>query len=627
MPGGKFPKPAVAAAALILFSTVSLMADESMDYLLKAYRKEADLSKITKKDSAGIVDVFTRDDLEKMQARTLLDVLKTIPLLNLTRTPNNIYLFNKPTVSYLPLSAIRLYINDHDMSSSSFGSAMLIWDDVPIEYIDHIEIYKGTSSIEFGNEPGIIVIKLYTKRPEREDGGKLRLLAGDRGSKEGDLYYGHTTSAGLSLFAYADKENLHRITYRNAGYEYPSDKEGSNLYANVLYDGWRLEGGSYHKKNDDFLGRYPYRSEGGDLKATHSYLHLTKTTPRGLKLQVAYDSLFYDRTYLGEEIAAGNAGPVSDYKIRFDDRIFTLSLEQRWHTGRNTLLAGGFYKRKSFDAEGTFDDVSSRYGAGLNLFSAYLENRYDLDGKKSFVASLKGDFYDYDHGIENAGEWIGRLGYLQSFDRLKAKLFFVRSYMPIPFYKLYSDEGIPFRTNADLKSPVLYLAIGEISCYSGPHTFDLRLGVNRVKNRIVYSPAQGYVNNNASGNYQRLTLEYTYRYDRFNRLLLSFFTGKNDKGIDDSPRWGAIFRWWHSLGGFDLYNEINYKTSYRYAGQSIPESVEYTAALKYHVTSDLSVGVRGENIFGTGYQQAYAGFPYPIDVIDKKVWLNLEYLF
>jgi iron complex outermembrane receptor protein len=53
------------------------------------------------------------------------------------------------------------------MSSSSFGSAFMVWGEMPIEYIDHIEVYKGSSSVEFGNEVASTIIKLYTKKAQR----------------------------------------------------------------------------------------------------------------------------------------------------------------------------------------------------------------------------------------------------------------------------------------------------------------------------------------------------------------------------------------------------------------------------------------------------------------------------
>lgn len=63
----------------LLFSILitNLFSDENIEMLLKQYRSESELSKITEKESAGLANIFTRDDLEKMQAHTLLDVLKT----------------------------------------------------------------------------------------------------------------------------------------------------------------------------------------------------------------------------------------------------------------------------------------------------------------------------------------------------------------------------------------------------------------------------------------------------------------------------------------------------------------------------------------------------------------------
>jgi len=63
----------------LLFSILitNLFSDENIEMLPKQYRSESELSKVTEKESAGLVNIFTRDDLEKMQAHTLLDVHKT----------------------------------------------------------------------------------------------------------------------------------------------------------------------------------------------------------------------------------------------------------------------------------------------------------------------------------------------------------------------------------------------------------------------------------------------------------------------------------------------------------------------------------------------------------------------
>jgi len=47
-----------------------LFGSEDINALLQEYRSNAELSKITKIESAGFVDIYTREDLGQMQAHT-----------------------------------------------------------------------------------------------------------------------------------------------------------------------------------------------------------------------------------------------------------------------------------------------------------------------------------------------------------------------------------------------------------------------------------------------------------------------------------------------------------------------------------------------------------------------------
>ena len=78
---------------------------------------------------------------------------------------------------------------------------------------------------------------------------------------------------------------------------------------------------------------------------------------------------------------------------------------------------------------------------------------------------------------------------------------------------------------------------------------------------------------------------------------------------------------------FDLYNELVYKSPYKSFGIEIKDSYDWTSAIKYHFSKDLSIGVRGENILKKGLKQAYRGISYPIALVEQKFWLNIEYLF
>ncbi|BAF69421.1 TonB-dependent receptor plug domain-containing protein [Nitratiruptor sp. SB155-2] len=615
---------------MLIMLTLYSFASENIEKLLQEYRKESELSKVTKKESAGLIDIFTRDDLEKMQVRTLLDVLKIVRLLHLTRTPNNVHLFSFPSAGYLPLSAIRLYINDHDMTSSSFGSALLIWGDMPIEYIDHIEFYRGSSSIEFGNETGLFIIKLYTKRPEREEGGKVRLLLDNKNSYETDLYYAHTTDTKLSWFAYVNSENINHKDYFHLNHRISSDKDGYNMYTNIFYNDYRIEIGNYKKKSDSFLGHSRnYTPDGGGLEAQHQYIHITTSNKYDYKFQVAYDNLYYDRTYIDPSgVPAGNLGLVTYYKTHFKDDIFSLVAERFFEYGKNSILLGGFYKYKKFTMDGRFDTTTTSYGNGLKLFSLYCEDRYKIDEYKTVVASFKQDFYRYDKVVPNRNRSVVRIGYLQNFNNGKFKIFLIDTYQPIDFYKLYSPNKIPFKANSKLKPPEIFALASSLQYkLDDQHSFRFQLGFNKAKNPILYTPS-GY--QNYSGNVIRKTtfsIEYDYHQDLFNRYKLAIFRGYNNQNIEYSPKYGAFFQAFNTYGKLDLYNELIYKSSYEYAGIKVDASIDYTAAIKYHITKDLSLGIRGENIFGRGFKQAYRNFPYAIPVTDRKFWINVEYLF
>ena len=623
---------------LSLSTASALQADISIDQLLENYRIESDLSKITRRDSAGVITLYTREDLEQMQARSLLDILKTVPMLGVTRSSNNLTLLYQPTIAHMSPSSIRLYINDHDMTSTSFGSAMLIWGDMPVEMIDHIEIYKGASSIEFGNEPGILIIRLYTKTAERDEGGKIKGWWGDRGSLEGSFYLAHTTKKNLKIFAYADNFDIKYKKYHDKYGTIKEDGNGGLLYGDIQYNNWRIETGRYRKDQDNFLGFFYNRD--GNLDATHTYVHASRKIPEDYNIQISYDNIDYERTYEGGvPMILGEAHiKVNRYQTRFIDDIFNLSAEKIFKRGSNRIMIGAFYKYKSFKQRGHFKELDdtllkSRYHSGLNLYSVYMEDRYDFSTQNALIASLKGDFYRYTGKVEDDFQWIGRAGYMQRWSKWYFKMFLTHTYLTPPFYKLYCDKNFPYRTNPQLKAPQIDMLESTIDYRYDIHTFRLVWGWQRSKDEIIYSHAPGpaYVNDGSSRYTAVTSFEYEGRLSLNHRLYASVFTGSNSEG-DQSPEWGSIMRFYDRFGDIDLYNEVIWRSDYDYnitpaSKKHIKRSFNYTVALTWHVNEDVSVAFKGENVFKSGYKQAYHRYQQTFPVNERKFWINLEYLF
>ena len=612
----------------LLCGATLAFSSESMDDLLRAFKSESELSKITKSESAGFLDIYTREELEKMQVRTLMDVLKLFTIPNITRTSNNISQFTKPTFPVMPPFAIRLYVNDHDMTSTSFGSALMLWSDMPVEYIDHIEVYKSASSVEFGNEPGSVIIKLYTKKPEREEGGKARLTADQRGSAEADLYYAHTTRDGLSYFFFANADNVNRKTYKNLNHELDSDNHAQSFYANIFKEGWRLEGGSYRKVKDTFLGLgRAYTPNDGEIENRHNYFQLEKKYDNGLNIRAGYDHLdSYEKESDNSGIAAGAAGYVTDYALQLHDKIASLIAEKSFTHTNGKLLVGGFYKFKGLEAEGAFDSQSTSFSNALHLYSLYMEESYSFNPTTTFIGSFKGDYYRYEKRIEAKKEHILRAGLIKNYGPVQIKAFYTKTYYAVPFLYLYGPDNIPYKVNPELKFPEPTLTSLGVRYKKGRHTVDARMSLITVKNKVLHK-RDGTLYNNPKGWYHQYELKYSYNFDARNSLKMDLYMGENASGLTMSPKYGGHIQLFNSFGKIDLYNQIGYRSNCDFYGVDIDPTYDYTASVKYHATKDLSIGFRGENIFGTGYRQSYARLPYSMPIFDRKFWLNLEYLF
>jgi iron complex outermembrane receptor protein len=625
----------------LLLILSSVLQAENLSSLLKNYKTDSDLSKFTKHDSAGLLEVYTRQDLEKMQAHNLHDILQTIPGVYLLRGSNNLTLLTTPSTSRMPLTYARLYVNDHDMSSSSFGSAFMIWGNMPIEYIDHIEIYKATSSLEFGNENAAFIIRLYTKNAKRDSGSKVRLLVDDKGSYDTNIYTASELENDISYFAYANmadtKRKKYHNTYNTQIYTYDSDSNIYNLYGSLQYKKSHLEVGANKKEDNSFIGMGIHKTpDSGELNAHHYYIHFTQEFKNELKLQLSYDNLSYTRNYEDpNSIRIANAPLINSYNISFNDDIYSFTLEKHLHYKQNKLMLGAFYKYKGFDGEGNYHDTNygyahqNHFSNALNLYSVYTEDDYDISNTLRIIASLKGDFFRYSKDVKTQNELVARAGIIKQADHLQLKAFYTRGYVPLAFYQIYNPENIPYRANPQLDAPKTNIYTFTMKYKNTGYETSFEVAHMRSSDNLVYdyTTTNGWKNSSQTATKTLYQLNYSYFFNLQNKITLNLTYGDNSRNTDASSPFACLIRSYNTYKKLDFYNEFYYKNSYSYSSYNINASLDWTAAVKYHYSKDISFGLRGENILDQGYKQIYSGVSQKIPVRDQKIWLNMEYLF
>jgi vitamin B12 transporter len=138
---------------LISLLTPFAHANSDLDNLLNIYATKSDLSKKTKKENSGNLILFTRKDLEIMQAKTLVDVLKSNPFIRYRVSRYNVPdPLNNGESSPVNSNNIRIFIDEQEMTSASYGSGFPLIGDIDLGFVDHIEIYSFAPSFEYTTE-------------------------------------------------------------------------------------------------------------------------------------------------------------------------------------------------------------------------------------------------------------------------------------------------------------------------------------------------------------------------------------------------------------------------------------------------------------------------------------------
>jgi hypothetical protein len=81
-----------------------------------------------------------------------------MPLTNLNRNKFGMYSLTLPGTKADVSGFFRFFINDHEISSLQTQSASLSWGDLPLDFVDYIELYNG-AFFWSKSRPNIVLVK------------------------------------------------------------------------------------------------------------------------------------------------------------------------------------------------------------------------------------------------------------------------------------------------------------------------------------------------------------------------------------------------------------------------------------------------------------------------------------
>jgi vitamin B12 transporter len=361
--------------------TIGLFTDEQAEVATSPIPRP--ISKI-----AENVTVITAEEILRLNAHTLAELLQTVPGIQLEftgRPPGTVGFFNiqgaiNSTVLVL-IDGIRQ--NDFDQDVAWPGL-------IPVQQIERVEIIKGAASGSWGSALGG-VINVVTKGPNPEGPftGMLSSSIGNRltsdsraelsGTKNSFGYYltgGHLRSDGVAPNTAGHSDNF----YGKVSYDLSS---GGN--ATLGLSGTTKEGGL----GEGVIPERFFLSQDGDESHGHGFIRLQQPLRDQLNLEVlGYASEL--QGHLANRIQLEPGPLLQANRYSHHEATRGVNANVSWGDSRNNVVAGGEY----LHGHGRLKDVLSVnppfYDRTWDSFAGYLNGTYSM-GKLAVLPGIRFD--------------------------------------------------------------------------------------------------------------------------------------------------------------------------------------------------------------------------------------------
>jgi len=493
---------------LLCLLTLGVMGKEALlDDLLSEYAESEALYNKTKKDSSGFLVVYSREDLERMQAYRLKDVLKTVRLYTLEVGHIGVETLTQGGAGIHSVAPIKLYIDDHELSVAMGASPLMLYGNMDLYFINHIEIYQGGSSIAFGNEPGSMVIRLYTKDPQRENSMSAQVSIDSLGgaSLRGvDAF----SDNGYDYLLYANAAKNSYETYDLNGYELSRDGTQYQAYFKVSQlDNFDIQANVFSKKSDIFKG-FGSAPTGGKYDQMQGYISANKYFDDHWKFSLSItseDFKFDNQDDVGIPLADGSLS--SDLFIEVRTDIYKALVEKKIISGKSDLLLGAQFEQKHFNLREYKSNGSDHPVVTgpdhLDIYMVYAEELYNINQNNLIALSAKLDHYSNNFS-KSSNEYAARIGYIAVLNQAwTTKLFAVKRYQYPNF--MQSSFAPNYNPNPDLESSSIGMLAGELIYATDADTLTFSYAYKQIDDAIVFSKAANkYVNRDKRVHYRRI---------------------------------------------------------------------------------------------------------------------------
>jgi len=610
----------------ILF--VSTIYAEDVSSILEEYNKKNALSQKTIDENKGHLVLFTRERLEKMHAKTLKDVFKTTPVIY---HHENRYAHPDPltsgTIEPYRSNFIRLYVDGVEITQGWMGSGLMLYGDVNIDFVDHIEFYYAVPSFESSVEPAYLTVFLYSKDPKRDSGGKLGLSGGSRGYNSQSISYGQQTE-DLSYMVNFSHTDAKRETIDN-GTLIPlsRDFERTQLFSYV-----KTEDQIFHlqvmKKNTDSLAGMSW--DATPLVSDMNYLNLHMDYGIDLsehwRAQIAYDWLKTDMAQADDfPLAWRDALGANIFDGRYKNSTYSAELTYKETIGDNRITAG---------IKGRYKELDSFTNFGQNaLFSPFtdekiatlfLQDQYALTDQQLLTLGVSYNYISRNGGVEDDSLLQLRLGYIFTSDHWSYKAYLYRAQFALEPLVRYLDLS----TYQGVKPQTSIAGTQELAYSNDNYRLRLMFLLMQDEDSLIQNYGQGDTTNFFT------FFNYDYDFDLNNKMNLQLYYAnyKNIGNVDKLEDLSGYLSFINTYESFDFYNGVVWHSN----SLDWKNYFDLSSSITWNIDEDTTLTLKGQNLFGRAKETYLFRFdpttgdilrPLSISPIDQRIIIELEYMF
>lgn len=631
---------------IYIFLFVNFLYGQNIDALLKEYELKTEESLSTVDEKLGHVTVYSQKDLKLMQYTTLSDLLKEFYSSNLNKNRFGIYNFSLPGTQTNVSGFFRFFINDHEITTNYAKSISSSWMELPIDLVEYIEVYRGNSSFALGNQNGIFFVRIYTKKPVKENGTQVNNTVGSHGSNSQSLSHAESFENGWSYLAYLNKTKI-KEEILNGNDKYSNHSDNRYLYLNIQKESTDINIGYTDLKKSNYFGiSLDSDPDDGEVYSKDYFIDFKRTflDDNSLTMQISYDrnDLEYE-----EENSSGlglipfldltnlaNTIPKSYYKDSSLETFKTF-LSQSFSYKKNNILFGinlqeSKLKTKKISivnfADKTFE---------LNKFSEFdkeqsssflIQDDYQLSDNLLLVGNLKFDKVKRNAQLDDFTDHQYRIGGIYTpFENFGLKAFYTKTYITPSFYNI--DYASSVNKNLKRQNYKYYALEGVYA--KGNSKFSVIYNNVKIDDFIYYSPV-GFINVEQQIKTDGLTFNYTYEFMDKSKLQLNYFTTNLSERVNNSNKGGYI-KYMGEYESLEYFASLIYRNNYKHLDVTVPKSYNFNMGVSYNVSPDYSISLKVENLFDKStqslFQEGLTQTSFPIKDYQREVTLSMKWVF